>query len=82
MIGKHHQLNGREFDQTLGDSEGQENLVSYSPCGCKESDKTEQQQLENLDFIYWIFCYHFLLHLSYGIKIALEFFPTFGVINL
>jgi len=23
MIGWHHQLNGHEFDQTLGDSEGQ-----------------------------------------------------------
>ena len=23
MIGWHHRLNGREFDQTLGDSEGQ-----------------------------------------------------------
>ena len=45
MIRKHHQLNGREFDQILGDSKGQENLVSYSPCAHKESDKTEQQQL-------------------------------------
>ena len=24
MIGWHHQLNGHEFEQTLGDSEGQE----------------------------------------------------------
>ena len=23
MVGWHHQLNGREFEQTLGDSEGQ-----------------------------------------------------------
>ena len=33
-----HQLNGHEFKQTLGDSEGQGNLASCSPCGCKESD--------------------------------------------
>ena len=27
MVGWHHQLNGREFEQTLGDSEGQVSLV-------------------------------------------------------
>ena len=29
------------FEQTLGDSEGQESLVCYSPWGCKELDRTE-----------------------------------------
>ena len=24
MVGRHHRLDGREFEQTLGDSEGQE----------------------------------------------------------
>ena len=33
MVGQHHQLNGHEFEQTLGDSEGQGNLVCYSPWG-------------------------------------------------
>ena len=42
MIGWHHQLNGDEFEQTLGDSEGQGNLMCCSPWGCKESDTTEQ----------------------------------------
>ena len=28
MVGWHHQLNGHEFDQTLGDSEIQRSLVS------------------------------------------------------
>ena len=41
MIGWHHQLNGDEFEQTLGDSEGQGNLVCCSPWGCKELDTTE-----------------------------------------
>ena len=27
MVGWHHRLNGHEFEQTLGDSEGQGNLV-------------------------------------------------------
>ena len=42
MVAWHHQLNGREFEQTLGDGEGQGSLVCHSPRGCKELDKTEQ----------------------------------------
>ena len=42
MVGCHHQLNGHEFEQTLRDTEGQENLVRCSPWGCKELDITEQ----------------------------------------
>ena len=34
----HHQLNGHEFEQTLGDSEGQGGLVCSSPWGHKESN--------------------------------------------
>ena len=37
----YHQLNEHEFEQTLGDSEGQESLVCCSPWGHKESDTTE-----------------------------------------
>ena len=36
-------LNGNEFEQTLGDSEGQGILVCCSSWGCKDSDTTEQQ---------------------------------------
>ena len=32
MVGWHHQLNGHEFEQTLGDSEGQGSLVCCSSC--------------------------------------------------
>ena len=32
--------NGREFEQTQGNSEGQGSLVCYIPWGCKESDMT------------------------------------------
>ena len=42
MIGWHHRLNGHEFEQTLGDSEGQVSLSCYSPWGHKESDMTYQ----------------------------------------
>ena len=42
MVGWHHQLNGHEFKQTPGHSEGQGSLVCCSPWGHKESDMTEQ----------------------------------------
>ena len=41
MVGWHHWFNGQEFEQTLGDSEGQGSLECCSPWGCKESDMTE-----------------------------------------
>ena len=41
MVGWHHQLNRHEFEQALGDGEGQGNLVCCSPWGHKESDMTE-----------------------------------------
>ena len=40
MIGWHCQLNGNEFDQTLGDREGQGSLVRSSSWGHKELDMT------------------------------------------
>ena len=40
MVEWHHQLNGHEFEQTLGDDERQESLVCGSPWGHKESDTT------------------------------------------
>ena len=42
MIGWHHQLNGHEFEQTLGDSEGQGSLACCSPWGHKKLDMNEQ----------------------------------------
>ena len=37
----HHWLNGHEFEQALGDSEGQGSLACHSPWGHKELDTTE-----------------------------------------
>ena len=42
MVGWHHRLNGHEFEQSLGDSEGQGSLACYSPRDHKESDITDQ----------------------------------------
>ena len=47
MVGWHHQLNGHEFEETLGDREGKGSLASCSPCGRKESDTTDQLNNNN-----------------------------------
>ena len=47
MVGWHHELNGHEFEQTLGDSEGQETLTCLSPWDHRVAHdlSTEQQML-------------------------------------
>ena len=40
-VGWRHQLNGHEFEQTLGDSGGQGSLACCSPWGPKELNMTE-----------------------------------------
>ena len=47
MVGWHHQLNGQEFEQAQGDSEGQGSLACCSPLGRKESDMTERLNNNN-----------------------------------
>ena len=47
MVGWLHRLNGHEFQQTLGDSEGQGSLARCGPWGPKESDTTEQLNHNN-----------------------------------
>ena len=47
MVGWHYQINGHEFGQTRGDSEGQGSLVCCSPWGGKESDTTERLNNNN-----------------------------------
>ena len=40
LVGWHHQLNGYEFEHTLGDGEGQGSLVCCNPLDCKEWNMT------------------------------------------
>ena len=47
MVGWHHQLNGHEFEQALGDGDGQGSLVCCSPWCCKELDMTERLNNNN-----------------------------------
>ena len=42
MVGWHHQLNGHEFEQAPGVSDGQRSLACCSPWGHKELKVTEQ----------------------------------------
>ena len=42
MVGWHHQLNGREFEQASGVGDGQGCLACCSQWGCKELDMPEQ----------------------------------------
>ena len=42
MVGWHHRLNRHEFEQALGDGEGQGSLKGCSPWGRKESDMTDR----------------------------------------
>ena len=47
MFQWHHQLNGHEFEQTPGDSEGQGSLSCCSPWGHNELHVTEQLNDDN-----------------------------------
>ena len=47
MVRWHHWLYGHEFEQALGNGEGQGSLASYSPWGRKESDTTERLNNNN-----------------------------------
>ena len=56
MVGWHHQCNGHELEQTLGDGEGQGGLACSSPWSRKESDMNGrlnniQHQVSVLKFI-------------------------------
>ena len=63
-VGWHHRLNGHEFQQALGDSEGRGSLACCSPWGHKELDKTYRPNKDN-----------YLLCLTHRTVIGLELFP-------
>ena len=46
MVGWHHWLDGREFEQVLGVGDAQGSLACCSPRGCKESDMSDQTELK------------------------------------
>ena len=42
MVGWHHRLDGREFEQASGVGDGQGSVACCSPWGRKESDMSER----------------------------------------
>ena len=48
IVGWHHPLHGHEFEQTLGDNEGQVSLECCNPWGRKELDMTERLNINTL----------------------------------
>ena len=42
MVGRHHRVDGREFEQAPGTGDGQEGLACCSPWGLKGLKTTEQ----------------------------------------
>ena len=48
MVRWYHWLNGHEFEQTLGDGEGQRSLVCCSPWGLEELNTTWQVNKSNV----------------------------------
>ena len=49
MVEWHHQVNGHEFEQTLGESEGQGSLACCSPLDLKQLDMTERLNKNKMD---------------------------------
>ena len=48
MVGRRHQLNGHEFEQTPEDGKEYGSLEYCSPWGCKESDMAERLNNSNI----------------------------------
>ena len=53
MVGWHHQLNGHESEQALGDGEGQGSLACCSSWGAKSLTRLNQQQ-QQLTLSHWV----------------------------
>ena len=81
----HHQLNGHEFEQTQGDSEGQGSLVCCSPWDHKEPDITYRLRntrlsLAQLDL--WFQCNQVEIKVSAELPSFLEALGMTLILNL
>ena len=54
MVGWHHWLDGQEFEQAAGVSNGQGGLACCSPWGHKESDTTERLNWTFTEVRHWL----------------------------
>ena len=98
MFGWHHRLNGHEFEQALGEGEGQENLAYCSPWSrrVRHDLEIEKQQPISINFNIFcgvIFCYIFYIDnrviykkkkdaLTFSVSIWLLFIPFSSLIAI
>ena len=61
----HHRLDGREFEWTLGDGDGQGGLACCNSWGCKESDTTERLNWTELQLIRMAYAKIFTLKFNF-----------------
>ena len=47
MVGRHHQLNGHEFEQTPGDMRGWGSLAGCSSWSFKQTNMTKQRTINH-----------------------------------
>ena len=68
MVGWHHQLDGHEFEQTLGVGDGQGSLVCCNPWGGKEPDTTEWLNWTELSctLVFWTIKWYNSSHTTKG----------------
>ena len=64
MVRQHHRLNGHEFEQSLGDSEGQVSLACCSPRDHKEANMTSQLNNNNIQIYICIYILVFIYSLG------------------
>ena len=67
MVGWHHQMDGHEFEQALGNSDGHGSLACFSPWGCREIRLSNWTELNTILALY---------DSSFLIFLALFFFPV------
>ena len=60
MVGWYHRLDGHEFEQALGNGDGPGCLVCCSPWSWKESDRTEETELNLYFWDSFILCILFI----------------------
>ena len=68
MVRCQQRFSGHEFEQMLGDSEGQGSLACCSLWGCKELDMTEELKDNNQQNDYDLLKAQIMLHIFLAIK--------------
>ena len=81
MVGWHHQLNGHEFEQALGDGDGQGSLVSKSWTWLRDWTMTKiniDKQTHMIQLAFMLFSYEFTIRLSIQYhRVILPLFPIY-----